>query len=76
MTAPRMLLLSIAGIVLTGIWLTGFDKVHWFLYVPVVSLSFAGITGICPGLILWSKLGFKNEPMACSLPGNKTPKQG
>lgn len=51
-----MLLLSIAGVIWTGIWLTGFDKVHWILYVPVLFLSFAGITGICP-LILWSKLG-------------------
>lgn len=50
-----MLLLSIAGVILTGIWLTGFryigvdgailfDKFHWVLYVPVLFLSFAGIT--------------------------------
>jgi len=59
MTAFRMLLLSIAAVVLTGIALTGFDKVHWFLYVPVATLTFAGITGICPGLMFWKKLGFK-----------------
>lgn len=75
MTAPRMLLLSIAGVILTGIWLTGFEKVHWFLYVPVVSLAFAGITGICPGLIFWSNLGFRNEPMACSLPKGRAKAQ-
>jgi hypothetical protein len=46
-------------IVFIGIWLTGFEKVHWFLYVPVVALTFAGITGICPGLMFWKKVGLK-----------------
>ena len=68
MNALRMLFLSIAVVISIGIWLTGFGNVHWFLYVPVVFLTFAGITGICPGLIFWSKLGFRNEPLACDLP--------
>jgi hypothetical protein len=34
-----------------GIWLTGFNLVHWLLYVPVVFFYFAAVTGICPGLI-------------------------
>jgi hypothetical protein len=71
MNALRMLFLSIAGMVLMGIWLTGFDKVHWFLYLPVVFLVFAGLTGICPGLIIWNKLGFKNETLACGFPKDK-----
>ena len=54
-----MQFLSIALIVLVGIALTGFGRVHWFLYVPVAVLAFAGITGICPGLALWKKLGLK-----------------
>ena len=29
------------------------------LYVPVVALIFAGVTGICPGLIFWKKVGLK-----------------
>ena len=58
-SALRAQFLSIALIVFIGIWLTGFDKVHWFLYFPVVVLSFAGITGICPGLIFWKKVGLK-----------------
>lgn len=59
MSALRMQFLSIAAVVLVGIWLTGFDRVHWFLYVPVAVFGFAGATGICPGLIFWKKIGFK-----------------
>lgn len=59
MSAQRMLFLTIAVILAIGIWLTGFRTVHWLLYVPVVLLSFAAITGICPGLMIWRKLGFK-----------------
>ena len=58
-TAQRVHFISVALIVFIGIWLTGFDKVHWFLYIPVIALTFAGITGICPGLILWNKVGLK-----------------
>ena len=60
MSALRMQFLSIAVVVFVGIWLTGFDKAHWFLYVPVVMFAFAGISGICPGLIFWKKVGFKD----------------
>jgi hypothetical protein len=60
MSALRMQFLSIAVVVFVGIWLTGFDKAHWFLYVPVVMFSFSGISGICPGLIFWKKVGFKD----------------
>lgn len=59
MSAQRMLFLTVAIILLVGIWLTGFNNVHWLLYVPVALLTFAAITGICPGLIFWRKLGFK-----------------
>lgn len=68
MNALRMLFLSVAGVIALGIWLTGFDNVHWLLYVPVAFLSFAGVTGICPGLIFWNKLGFRNEPLVCDFP--------
>lgn len=69
MSAYRMLFISIACIVFLGIWLTGFDKAHWFLYLPVVMLVFAGVTGFCPGLLLWRKLGFSDKPMSFDLPG-------
>ena len=59
MSALRMQFLSIAAVVLIGVWLTGFDQAHWFLYVPVAMFTFAGLTGICPGLIFWKKIGLK-----------------
>jgi hypothetical protein len=59
MTALRMQFFFIAAVIFIGIWLTGFGEVHWFLYVPVVVFTVAGATGICPGLEIWKKLGFK-----------------
>jgi hypothetical protein len=44
-SALRAQFISVALIVFIGIWLTGFDKVHWFVYVPVIVFTFAGITG-------------------------------
>jgi len=61
MSAIRMLLLTVSTTLLIGIWLTGFQNVHWFLYLPVIALMFAGITGICPGYLLFQKLGFKGQ---------------
>lgn len=66
MNAMRMVFFTIAGLLATGIYLTGFDKVHWLLYGPTVMFAFAGLTGICPGLMFWSKLGFKNEALCKS----------
>jgi hypothetical protein len=71
MTAMRMWVLNTAVVVLIGIWLTGFDKVHWVLYLPVVALTFAAATGFCPVLIIWAKLGFSKEPLSCDLPDRK-----
>jgi hypothetical protein len=59
MTAIRLQFFTLAGVILVGVWLTGFDKAHWFAYFPIVALIFAGFTGICPGLMIWKKLGFK-----------------
>lgn len=72
MNAMRMTFLSLAAILGLGIWLTGTNTVHWILYLPLILLTFAGSTGICPGLIFWSMMGFKNEPLSATLPG-KTP---
>jgi hypothetical protein len=66
MSAMRMVFLSLAALILLGIWLTGFSTVHWLLYVPVAGLAFAGITGICPSYLLFNKLGFKGQT-----PGSK-----
>ncbi|MBI3563409.1 MAG: DUF2892 domain-containing protein [Gammaproteobacteria bacterium] len=59
MSAMRVLFLVMAAIILLGIGLSGFRQVHWLLYFPVVALTFAGISGICPGLIILKKLGLK-----------------
>ena len=61
MSALRMLFFMVAGLILAGIWLTGFGVAHWLLYVPAAALAFAGITGICPGYLLFKKLGFKGS---------------
>lgn len=66
MSAIRMQFLLVAVLILVGIWLTGFNNVHWFLYLPVAALAFAGITGICPGYIILQKLGFRGQTL-----GNK-----
>jgi len=61
MSAFRMLFLTMAALIMAGIWLTGFNVAHWLLYLPVAALVFAGVTGICPGYILFQKLGFKGQ---------------
>jgi len=61
MSAMRMVFLTLAALIVVGIWLTGFGNVHWFLYLPVIALAFAGITGICPGYLLYKTLGFKGD---------------
>ncbi len=54
----------IAGVILwVGIWLTGFETVHWLLYLPATFFIFAAVTGICPGLIFSNMLfGEKKSP--------------
>lgn len=44
MTALRIQFLAISLVICVGIALTGFDRVHWFLYVPAAALAFAGAT--------------------------------
>ena len=61
MSAIRMLFITAAIAIGAGIWLSGYQTVHWFLYIPPAALLFAGITGICPGYIIFSKLGFKTQ---------------
>lgn len=59
MSAQRMLFFTVAALLFGGIWLTGWSQVHWLLYLPAGMLVFAGLTGICPGLMLYKKLGFQ-----------------
>lgn len=59
MSAQRMLFFTVAALLGGGIWLSGINQVHWLLFLPTVMLIFAGVTGICPGLLLYKKIGFK-----------------
>ena len=67
MSAIRMLFLVMAALILLGIWLTGFNTVHWVLYLPVAALTFAAVTGICPGYLVFKKLGFKGQTIGDKL---------
>ena len=59
MSAMRMLFLMVSIALFAGIWLTGYQTIHWIIYIPAVALMFAGLTGICPGMMLLKKVGFK-----------------
>ncbi|MDX2504927.1 MAG: DUF2892 domain-containing protein [Gammaproteobacteria bacterium] len=59
MSAQRMVFLMAGLVVFTGIFLSGYTTVHWLLYIPATVMLFAAITGICPGIVLFKKLGFK-----------------
>lgn len=51
MTAPKSMRIwfALVGAILwTGIYLSGFSKVHWLLYVPAAGFIFSAVTGICP----------------------------
>jgi len=60
-SSMRLFVFLIGSFIWVGIWLTGFDKVHWFLYAPPIFFYFAAITGICPGLII-SRLILGDKP--------------
>jgi len=48
---------AFVGIILwTGIYLTGFDKVSWVLYLPAVGFIFGAVTGLCLSLTAISKM--------------------
>ncbi|MDT8388433.1 MAG: hypothetical protein RQ736_13045 [Thiogranum sp.] len=54
--AMRFFFFNAAVLILVGIWLTGFDKVHWFTYAVPAFFMFAAAVGICPELIMAQKL--------------------
>jgi len=59
MTAQQLLFLIVAILISAGIYLSGYSQVHWFSYLPAALLLLAGLTGICPTLLVLKKLGFK-----------------
>ena len=58
--ALRLTFLLIGMFICLGIWLTGLNVAHWLLFFPAVFLMFAGITGICPSLII-NKMIFRES---------------
>ena len=60
-SAQRMTFLSVAAVVALGNTLTGWASVSFVLWIPPIALSLAAITGVCPFLIVWEKLGFSKE---------------
>ena len=50
--AMRLFFLATSAVLSLGIWLTGYDAVHWLLYLPAIAFLFAAVTGICPGIII------------------------
>lgn len=52
----RVFLFNLANLCLLAIWLSGFDKVHWFSYVVPAALYFAAATGFCLGFVISKKL--------------------
>ena len=52
----RVFLFNLSIISMIGIGLSGFDQVHWFSYVLPGFLTFAAVTGFCPGLLVSKKI--------------------
>lgn len=57
MDASMKAFFLVMGLVLwAGIWLTGFEQIHWFLYLPASFFLISAITGICPGMVLFKDI--------------------
>jgi asparagine N-glycosylation enzyme membrane subunit Stt3 len=52
----RLFFLNVTILLMIGIWLSGFEKVHWFMYAVPAFLLFAAITGFCPGMMISKKI--------------------
>jgi hypothetical protein len=52
----RIFFFNVAVLILVGIGLTGFERVHWFAYFIPAFMLFAAASGICPGMIVTQKL--------------------
>jgi len=51
-SSMRLFMFNASLIILVGIWLTGFDSVHWSLYLVPFFFIFAAVTGLCLGLVI------------------------
>ncbi|MFC1685119.1 hypothetical protein ACFL0R_06580 [Pseudomonadota bacterium] len=54
----RLTYVNISLLSLIGIWLTGFNQVHWSIYIAPGALLFAAISGYCIGFDI-SKMALK-----------------
>ena len=54
--AVRLFLFMMALVSMVSAWLTGLNTVHWFTYVLPAFLTFAAISGLCPGLMISKKI--------------------
>jgi len=52
----RSVFITMAVLMWLGIFLTGFKNVSWVLYLPAIGSAVAGISGICMGSVLFSKV--------------------
>ena len=52
----RVFYLFLSFMLMVGIWLTGFDTVHWFLYFPPAVMVVTFATGYCPSIGMFRAL--------------------
>lgn len=50
--AQRFFFFNVGLVMWLGIYLTGFDEVHWLSFVMPSFLWFAALSGFCPGLLV------------------------
>lgn len=48
-----------------GIYLSGYDQVHWFLYIPPIMFLGAALNGYCSMLIIIEKIFGIDSDKAC-----------
>lgn len=48
----RLTFLNTSILAFIGIFLSGYDQVHWFIYVVPVVYLFSAATGFCPGIAI------------------------
>ena len=53
----RLSFLMISILIWAGIYLTGFDTVHWFVFVPAVGTLMVGVTGVCFASMIFKSIG-------------------
>jgi len=54
--AVRVFFFNTSVFAMIAIWLSGFNNVHWMMYLLPGFFLFAAISGFCPGMIMAQKL--------------------